>query len=91
LLTLERVEKGETLNNITSVILVIVGEYGGLMMNKNVASKCICLGFNVDSLFLTIHIGMITQTMEWIASYFIGVHCVAHWTNLVVMALSKLS
>jgi hypothetical protein len=64
LLTLERVEVGETLNNITIVILAIMGKYGGLMMNKDVASKCICLGFNGDSLFQTIHIGMITQTME---------------------------
>jgi len=33
-------------------------------MNKDVASKNICLGFNGDSMFQIIHIGMITQTME---------------------------
>ncbi len=51
LLTLERVEVGETLNNITSVILVIMSKYGGLMMNKDVASKCIFLGFMVIQCF----------------------------------------
>lgn len=55
---------GETLNNITTIILAIMGKYGSLMMNKDVASKSTCLGFNGDSLFQTIHIGMITQTME---------------------------
>ncbi len=29
LLTLEKVEVGETFNNITSVILAIMGKYGG--------------------------------------------------------------
>jgi hypothetical protein len=37
---------------------------GGLMMNKDVASKNICLGFNGDSMFQTIHIGMITETIK---------------------------
>jgi hypothetical protein len=44
-----------------------------------------------DYVFEGIQFGVITQTREQIAPYLIGVHCVAHQTNLTILVLSKLS
>ncbi len=81
---------GATSNNIKGVILDVMGKYGGLT-NSNMASKWICLGCDNDLVFQGIWSGVITQINEQIAPFLIGVHCVTHQTNLVVLVLSKLS
>jgi hypothetical protein len=42
-------------------------------------------------MFQSIWAKVITQTREQLAFYFIGVHDMAHWTNLVILVLKKLS
>jgi hypothetical protein len=90
LLTLEKVEMGATLDNITAIILNAMGKYGGLT-NEAMASKWVCFGCNGDYVFQGIRIGVITQIREQTTPYLINAHCVAHQTNLVVLVLSKLS
>jgi len=55
------------------------------------ASKWICIGCDGDSVFQSIQSRVITQTNEQIAPFFIGVHYVAHRTNLAILVLNKLS
>ncbi len=90
LLTLEKVEEGATLDNIKGVILDAMGKYGGFT-NFDMAFQWICLGCDGDLVFQGIWSKVITQTKEQIAPFLIGVHYVAHRTNLVILVLNKLS
>ncbi len=78
------------ISNIKGVILDAMGKYGGLT-NFDMASKWICLGCDNDYVFQGIWFGVITQTKEQTTPFLIGVHYVAHRTNLVILVLSKLS
>jgi hypothetical protein len=63
---------------------------GGLT-NSDMASEWMCLRCDDDLVFQGIRSRVITQTNEQIAPFLIGVHCVAHWNNLAILVLSKLS
>ncbi len=76
-MTLEKVEIGAISNNIKGVTLDVMGRYGGFT-NSDMTSKWICFGCDGDSVFQGIQCGVITQTKEQIAPFFIGVHYVAH-------------
>ncbi len=50
-----------------------------------------CFWFEHNSMFQGIWAKVITQTREQLTFYFIGVHYMTHWTNLVILVLRKLS
>jgi len=81
---------GASSDNIKGVILDVMGRCEGLT-NFDMASKWIYLGCDGDSVFEGIQYGVITQTKEQITPFFIGVHYVAHQTNVAILVLSKLS
>ncbi len=66
-----------------------VFQYGGLL-EFELASKLISFGANGVSIFQGAKIGVTTQLKEKFSPYMLGVHCVAHRTNLVIQTLSKL-
>jgi hypothetical protein len=72
---------GATSDNIKGVILDVMGRYEGFNF-FDMASKSICPRCDGDLVFQGIRFGVITQTKEQIAPFLIGVHCVAHRTNL---------
>ncbi len=90
MLTLKRVKVGVTSENIKTMILDAMATYGGLS-NDNMASKWICLGCDGGVVFQGVHANMITQIKKQLALYLFGVHCVAHWTNVVILVLNKLT
>jgi hypothetical protein len=62
-LKLKRLEVDATSNNIKTMILDAMAMYKGLS-NNNMASKWICLGCDGDSVFQSIHVSVITLTLE---------------------------
>jgi hypothetical protein len=83
LLTLEEFVNGGIVNNLTKVIVDSVLQYGGLS-KFDLASKLINFGANGVSIFQGAKSGVITQLRKKFALYMLGVHCVVHWTNLIV-------
>jgi len=59
----------------------------GGMPRKQIAQKLICFGANGVNVFQSTKIGVTKQMKENYALHSIGVHCMAHCTNLVVQTL----
>ncbi len=83
LLNLEKVFCGGTINKLTQLILKSLMEHGGLT-TKHVVSKFTCFGSDKVVVFISIHTGVITQLKSKKTPFIIGVHYMAHCTNLVV-------
>jgi hypothetical protein len=82
LLNFEKVFCGGTINKFTQLILRSLMEHGGLTTEH--ASKFTCFGSNKVVVFTSIHTGVITQLKSKKTPFIIGVHYMAHCTNLVV-------
>jgi len=89
LLTLEWVEVGVTTINIIVVLLKCMAKYGGLLV-ENFGSWWVCIGCDKKFVFQIHYIKVTFQLKYHVIPYLIGVHCMAHITNLVVVVLSKL-
>jgi len=83
LLNLEKVFSGGIINNLTQLILRSLMEHGGLT-TKHVVSKFTCFGSDKVVVFTTIHTSVITELKSKKTPFIIGVHYMAHFTNLVV-------
>ncbi len=59
----------------------------GGMPRKQIAQKLICFGVNGVNVFQSTKSGVTKQIKEYYALHSIGVHCMAHRTNLVVQTL----
>jgi hypothetical protein len=59
----------------------------GGMPRKQIAQKLICFGPNGVHVFQNTKSGVTKQIKENYALHSIGVHCMAHYTNLVVQTL----
>ena len=86
LLTLERVVEGGTTYNLTSVIANVAHAYEGLSKQK-------IRGFDHIWGRWGVHIprykfGRYCATYQQACTFMVGVHCMAHCTNLVVQTLS---
>ena len=89
LLILERIEVGATSTNIIQIILQSLLTLGGLT-EEGIGRKLVCFGCDGDSVFQGHRTGVTTQFREKVAPFMVGVHCMAHQTNLAVQVLSKL-
>ncbi len=90
LLNLQRLENATTSNNLNSLIVKSLVEYGGLI-EMEIANKLVYLGENGVNVFRGVKAGVTTQLMRKHAPYVNSVHCMAHHTNLVVRTLGGLS
>jgi hypothetical protein len=90
LLNLQRLENVATSNNLNSLIVKNLVEYGGLI-EMEIANKLVYLGENGVNVFQGVKVGVTTQLMTKHAPYVKSVHCMAHHTNLVVRTLGGLS
>jgi hypothetical protein len=86
---LEQLINGGTIDSFTNVIVGNVLQYGGLL-ESNLASKLINFGAYGVSIFQGAKSGVTAQLKEKFAPYMLGVHCVAHQTNLAIQTLLKL-
>jgi hypothetical protein len=87
LLHLERLVGGGNVDNLTNVILKSLMVNGGLTMEE-INNKLISFGFNGVVVFTYVHNGVITQITKKATPFMFDVHCVAHWTNLIMQTLS---
>jgi hypothetical protein len=83
LISLDRVIKGSRGDNLTKVIMEALMICGGVPKNQ-IAQKLICFGANGVDVFQGIKSGVTKQIKENYALHSIGVHCMAHHTNLEV-------
>jgi hypothetical protein len=74
--------------NITIVLLKCMAKYGGLLVEK-FGSQWVCIGCDKNFVFQIHYIKVTFQLKYHVIPFLIGVHCMAHITNLVVV-LSKL-
>jgi len=87
--TLEQLINGGAIDNFKKVIVDNVLQYGGLL-ESDLVSKLISFGANGILVFHGVKNVVTTQLKEKFAHYMLGVHCVAHQTNLTIQTLSKL-
>jgi hypothetical protein len=90
LLNLQRLENAATSNNLNSLIVKSLVEYGGLI-EMEIAKKLVYLRENGVNVFQGVKVGVTTHLMTKHAPYVNGAHCMAHHTNLVVQTLGGLS
>jgi hypothetical protein len=90
LFCVERIMDGSNFNNLIEVIMVALLK-GGELTRGDVTKKLLCFGANVVSIFQQGKTRVIKQIKETWAPFLMGVHCVAHRTNLAVHYLSKLT
>jgi len=88
LLHLSCIPDGGIVNNLTSVIMHVLLEEGGLN-HEDIASKLICFGVDGVNTFQSPKPGVTAQIREKWAPFTLGVSCVNHSINLVVETLSK--
>ncbi len=88
LLNLQRVVDGAIFNNLTSVIMKSLMEFGGLS-ETNLANKLVSFGVERVIVFQGVKNGVKAQIMQKHAPFVSGVHCMA-LTNLVIQTLSDL-
>jgi hypothetical protein len=81
LLTLERLEGGID-SNIKFVIMDALVTFGGLT-NEQIVECLVCLGVDGVSTFQGVK-SRIIDLLNTHAPYFIGIHCMAHRTNLAM-------
>ena len=88
LLTLERVVEGGIADNLTAVIVNVARAYGGLTEQK-IREGLITFGADGVSTFQGAKTGVTVQLVTKHAPFMVGVHCMAHRTNLAVQTLSE--
>jgi len=84
LLTLERFEGGID-SNIKFVIMDALMTFGGLT-DQQIIEHLVCLGIDGVSTFQRVRFGII-DLLKTHAPYLIGIHCMAHRTNLAMQSL----
>jgi hypothetical protein len=77
-----------TFDNIFSLMLKSLVEYGGLRLDELVG-KLINNGCNGNSVFWGLKLGVTLQLKEEVALFVTRVHCFTHKTNLTVIILSS--
>ncbi len=87
LLHLERLVSGGNVDNLTNVIFKSLMVNGGLTMEES-SKKLISFDFNGVVVFTCVHNGVITQITKKATPFMFDVHCVAHWTYLIMQTFS---
>jgi hypothetical protein len=86
LIFLKKMIEGSRRDNLIKVIMEALMIGGGLPRDQ-IAQKLICFGANGVNVFHGTNNGVIKQNRDNYALHSIGVHCMAHYTNLVVQTL----
>jgi len=81
--------EGSSSDNLTKVIMDVLTISEGLPRDQ-IAQKFICFGVDGVNVFWSIKNGVRKQTHNTYALNSIGVHCMAHCTNLAIQTLSRL-
>ena len=89
LLTLERVVDGGMADNLTAEIVKATKTYGGLIA-IDIQEKLITFWHGLCIHILGCQNRVTFQLCDFHLPYMIGVHCMAHWTNLAVQTLSEI-
>ncbi len=88
-LSLDSVVVGLGVDNLIQVLMQALMHQGGLIKNL-IGIKFMTFGANGVSVFQGIKLGVTRQIFDARAPHSIGVHCMAHRTNLAVQILSHL-
>jgi hypothetical protein len=83
LISLDRMVEGSRSNNLIKVIMEAMMIGGGLARD-HIANKVVSFGVDGVNVFQGTKIGVIKQIHDQYAYHSIGVHCMAHHTNLVM-------
>jgi len=75
------------INNLSNVILNCLPIYGDLTMQM-VSNKFNFFGSNGVVLFIGVCNGVTTQIYKRVLPFVLAIHCVMHWTNLVMQTFS---
>jgi hypothetical protein len=78
-----------TLNNIFSLVLKCLLEFGGTSLDE-LGGKLANMGFERSNVFQSNQACVIIQFKERVESFFLNVRCFNHKTNLVVVNLLEL-
>jgi hypothetical protein len=89
LVFVKRVIDGSCFKNLTKVIVATLLRGGGLM-KKNMSKKFLCFGRDGVNVFQGGKTRITKQIKDSWAPFSMGVHCVAHRTNLVIQSLTYL-
>jgi hypothetical protein len=81
--------EGGTTSNIKFILMATVMTFGGLTNEQNV-KHLVCLSTDGISTFQGVRYKVITLLRTQHAPYFIGIHCMAHITNLIMQSLSSM-
>jgi hypothetical protein len=60
------------------------------LIQEETTKRLICFGADGASIFQGYYIIVTFQLKEKFASYMMGQHCMAHWTNLAIQVLSNM-
>jgi hypothetical protein len=85
-ISLDQVVEGLGSDNLTKVIMEALMIGGGVPRNQ-IAQKLICFGANYVNVFQGTNSGVTKQIKKNYVFHSIGVHCMAHHTNLAVQTL----
>lgn len=88
LLNLKTLVGGGIINNLDNVILNCLPVYGDLTMQK-VNNKFNFFGSSGVVVFIGVYSGVTTQIYKRVFPFMLAIHCVMHWTNLVMQTFSK--
>ncbi len=83
LILLDQIVEGSGSDNLTKVIMEALMIGGGVPKDQ-IAQKLICFGANGVNVFQGTKSDVTKQIKDNYALHYIGVHCMAHCTNLVV-------
>jgi hypothetical protein len=83
LLNLKMLVGGGIINNLSNVILNCLPVYGDLTMQK-VNNKFNFFGSNGVAMFMGACSGMTTHIYTRLLPFMLVIHCVMHWTKLVM-------
>jgi hypothetical protein len=87
LLSLSRLTKGNSASAVKECIMTSLSWHGGLVDNA-VVERLVCFGANGMSVFQGCRSSVMQQLKDQEAQFILGVHCMAHCTNLAVEPLS---
>jgi hypothetical protein len=89
LLSLSRLTEGNGASAVKESILTSLSWHGGIV-DSLVAERLVCFGADGVSVFQGYRTGVTQQLKDQDAPFCLGVHCMAHRTNLAVEPLSNL-
>jgi len=90
LICVDRIVDGSSSNNLTEVIMISMMKGGGLS-KEELSKKLLCFGADEMNVFQRGKTKLTKQIKDSWAPFSMGVHCVAHHTNLVVQSLQDLT